>query len=440
MNELKVLDQKEFARRRKQLMRMMGPNSLAILPSATVKFRNADAEFPYRQNSDFFYLSGFPEDNAVVVLAPGREHGEYILFNQERDKKIEIWTGRRAGQDDAVEQYGADDSFPMSDIDEVLPGLLEQADRVYYTMGCDPDFDQRVLGWVNHIRKHGRGGARTPDEFVALEHTLHDMRLYKSRYEQKVMRHAAKVSANAHKSAMRACKPGMYEYELEAIYLHEFKRNDMPPAYTSIVGGGGNACVLHYINNNAELKDGDLVLVDAGGESESYAADITRTFPVNGTFTEAQKEIYQLVLDAQLAAITEVKPGNSWNDPHLAAVRVLTQGLADLGILKGDVETLIEEGAYQTLYMHRTGHWLGMDVHDVGDYKVGDQWRELEPGMVLTVEPGLYIPARSKGVRKRWWDIGVRIEDDVLVTKDGCKVLSDGAPKSVAEIEKWMAG
>lgn len=439
MNELKVSDQKEFAARRKQLMRMMGEGALAILPAATIKYRNRDAEYPYRQDSDFFYLTGFPEDNAVAVLAPGREHGEYILFNQERDKKIETWTGRRAGQEGATEFYGADDAFPISDIDDVLPGLLERCDRVFYTMGCDPDFDQRVLGWVNHIRKYARGGARTPDEFIALEHYLHDMRLYKSKTEQKLMKRAAQVSADAHVQAMKVCKPGMYEYELEAEYLHAFRRHDMQPAYTSIVGGGANACVLHYVNNNAELQDGDLVLIDAGAEHEHYAADITRTFPINGRYSEAQKEIYQIVLDAQYAAIEQVKPGNDWNAPHEAAVRVLTQGLKDLGILKGEVDELIEAGAYQAFYMHRTGHWLGMDVHDVGDYKVDDAWRELEPGMVLTVEPGLYIPAKSKGVRQRWWNIGIRIEDDVLVTKDGYQVLTSGVPKEMDEIEALMA-
>ncbi|MCB1735407.1 MAG: Xaa-Pro aminopeptidase [Gammaproteobacteria bacterium] len=440
MNELRVTDQKEFARRRKQLMRMMGKGALAILPAATIKFRNRDAEYPYRQDSDFYYLTGFAEADSVAVLAPGREHGEYILFSQERDRTIETWTGRRAGQDGAIEYFGADDAFPINDIDDVLPGLLEQCDRVYYTMGCDPDFDGRVLGWVNHIRQHARGGARTPGEFIALEHHLHDMRLYKSRAEIKCMERAAEVSVAAHKRAMRVCKPGMREYELEAEYLHEFRCNEMQPAYTTIVGGGGNACVLHYTANSAKLRDDDLVLIDAGGECDHYAADITRTFPVNGRFSAAQREVYEIVLAAQMAAIDQVRPGNCWNDPHRAAVRVLTEGMVELGLLKGAVDALIEDESYRRFYMHRTGHWLGMDVHDVGDYKVGGAWRQLEPGMVLTVEPGLYIPAKSKGVRKRYWDIGIRIEDDVLVTKDGCKVLTDGAPKTVADIEAWMAG
>lgn len=439
MNELRITDQKEFARRRKQLMRMMGKGALAILPAATIKFRNRDAEYPYRQDSDFYYLTGFAEADAVAVLAPGREHGEYILFSQERDRTIETWTGRRAGQEGAIEYFGADDAFPINDIDDVLPGLLEHSDRVFYTMGCDPDFDARVLGWVNHIRQHARGGARTPGEFIALEHHLHDMRLYKSRAEIKAMTRAAEVSVAAHKRAMRVCRPGVREYELEAEYLHEFRRHEMQPAYTSIVGGGANACVLHYTANSAELADGELVLIDAGGEYDHYAADITRTFPVNGQFSPAQKEVYEVVLAAQQAAIDQVRPGKCWNDPHVAAVRVLTEGMVELGILKGPVDELIEKEAYRRFYMHRTGHWLGMDVHDVGDYKVGEQWRQLEPGMVLTVEPGLYIPAKSKGVRKRYWDIGIRIEDDVLVTKDGCKVLTDGAPKSVADIEAWMA-
>lgn len=430
----------EFQRRRKELMRIMGEGGVAILPSAQLQTRNRDAEFPFRQDSDFQYLTGFPEADAVAVIQPGREHGEYILFSQEREPTLELWTGRRAGQEGACKEYDADDAYPIDDLDEILPGLLENCERVYYTLGCSAEFDQKLIEWVAQLRSKARSGVSAPLEIVALDHVLHDMRLFKSKAEIKLMRKAAKISCDAHKRAMRYCKPKLMEYQLEAEILHEFMHNGArAPAYTSIVGGGENACVLHYIENNDALKDGDLVLIDAGAEYECYAADITRTFPVNGKYSDAQKALYNVVLDAQLAAIEQVQPGNHWNDPHTAAVRVLTQGLLDLGLLSGELEQNIEEETYKRFFMHRTGHWLGMDVHDVGDYKVDEQWRVLEPGMVLTVEPGLYIPSNSKGVAKRWWGIGIRIEDDVLVTKDGHDVLTDGVPKSVDEIEALMA-
>lgn len=432
----------EFLRRRKRLMQMMGKNSVAILPAAPVRMRNRDAEHVYRQDSDFHYLTGFPEPEAVAVLIPKRAHGEYILFCRERDPEMETWHGRRAGLEGAIETYGADDSFPITDIDDILPGLLENCERVFYAMGCNPQFDKQVNGWVNQLRDKARAGVHTPGEFVALDHLLHDMRLYKSRAEISAMRKAAKISAKAHIRAMQLCKPGMMEYEIEAEFQHHFKQNGCFAAYTPIVGGGENGCILHYTENDAELVDGDLLLIDAGAENNLYAADITRTFPINGRFSNEQKALYNIVLDAQLAAIEKVKPGNHWNDPHEAAVKVLTKGLIKLGLLKGNLRTLIKEDAYRTFYMHRTGHWLGMDVHDVGDYKVGDAWRELEPGMVLTVEPGLYVAPGAKvgnrTVAKKWQGIGIRIEDDVLVTKDGCEVLSKDAPKSIEEIESLM--
>jgi len=434
------MDQKEFARRRKQLMHMMGADAIAILPTNPERTRNRDVEYPFRPDSDFFYLTGFPEPEAVAVLAPGRPHGEYLLFCRERDAEKEIWNGRRAGPEGAVERFGADDAFPFSDIDDILPGLLESRERVFYTMGAAPDFDQRLIGWVNGLRSQSRAGKQAPDEFVSLEHFVHDMRLYKSRAEVKVMRQAANIAARAHKRAMQVCRPGMVEYELEAEFLHEFRKAGGEPAYPSIVGGGENACILHYTENNAELRKGDLVLIDAGVEHQCYASDITRCFPVGGRFSKAQRAVYELVLDAQLAAIDEVYPGNTWNAPHDAAVKVLTRGLVKLGLLKGRTPTLIKDQAYRKYYMHRTGHWLGMDVHDVGDYKVGDAWRVLEPGMVLTVEPGLYIAAGTRGAARKWWNIGVRIEDDVLVTRDGHDVLSKNAPKTVDEIEALMAG
>ena len=433
------MDQKEFARRRKQLMHMMGPGAIAILPTNPQQPRNRDVDFPFRPGSDFYYLSGFSEPEAVAVLVPGREHGEYLLFCRDRDPEMEIWNGRRAGPEGAVTDFGADDAFPITDIDDILPGLLESRERVFYTMGATPDFDKRVIDWVNRIRQQSRAGKHAPDEFVSLEHFVHDMRLYKSRAEIKTMRQAANIAARAHKRAMRLCQPGFMEYELEAEFLHEFRKAGGEPAYPSIVGGGGNACILHYTENNAELNDGDLVLIDAGMEHQCYASDITRCFPVNGRFSPAQRTIYELVLEAQSAAIEEVYPGNTWNAPHEAAIKVITRGLVKLGLLKGRPAALIKEQAYRRFYMHRTGHWLGMDVHDVGDYKVGDEWRVLEAGMVLTVEPGLYIQAGSKGVARKWWNIGVRIEDDVLVTHSGHDVLSKNAPKQVDDIEALMA-
>lgn len=434
-----MITQTEFSRRRKQLMRLMGKDSIAIVPTTPELVRNRDVEFPYRADSDFYYLTGFSEPEAVAVLIPGRPHGEFLLFCRERDPTMETWVGPRAGTEGAVDDYGADDAFPIADIDDILPGLMEDREQVFYTMGARPEFDKSVMEWVRRIREGNRRGARTPDKFIALEHLLHDMRLYKNRAEVRAMRKAAKVACSGHMRAMQACRPGMYEYEIEAELLHEFRRAGMVPAYPSIVGGGENGCILHYTRNGDRLEDGDLLLIDAGAEYDCYASDVTRTFPVNGRFTAAQKALYDVVLAAQKAAIRQVRAGNHWNAPHVAAVRTLTRGLLKLGILKGRLADLIRKDAYRRFYMHRTGHWLGMDVHDVGDYKVGGEWRVLEPGMVLTVEPGLYIPAGSRGVAKKWWNIGIRIEDDVLVTRDAPEVLTEAAPKTVAEIEALMA-
>ena len=430
----------EFKRRRKQLMRMMGKNSIAILPSSPELIRNRDVHYNYRPDSDFYYLTGFPEPEAVAVLIPGREQAEYILFCRERDEKKEQWHGSRAGQDGATEQYAADDSFPINDLNDILPRMLEQCERVFYAMGCNPDLDRRLSGWINDIRTHSRSGLTGPIEFLALDHYLHDIRLYKSRSEIKAMRQAAQISGHAHRRVMRSCRPGLMEYEIEAEIIHEcISRGAREQAYPPIVGTGGNSCVLHYMENDDQLVEGDLLLIDAGCELNYYASDITRTIPVNGRFSKPQRQLYELVLAAQYAAIDAVKPGNNWNAPHEAAVLAITEGLVELGILKGDVDKLIEAGDYKRFYMHRTGHWLGMDVHDVGDYKIDGEWRLLEAGMTLTIEPGLYIPANSKKVAKKWWNIGIRIEDDLLVTKEGHEVLSRGAPKTVAEIEAEMA-
>ncbi|MCL4146451.1 UNVERIFIED_CONTAM: hypothetical protein GTU68_009407, partial [Idotea baltica] len=361
-------------------MRMIGNDAIAIVPASTVKVRNRDVEFDYRQDSDFMYLTGFIEPEAVAVLVPGRSQAQFILFCRERDMKMETWNGRRAGQQGAIDHYGADDAFPIGDIDEILPGILEQRERVFYTMGVNAEFDHRVIGWVNQIH-----------EFIALEHLLHELRLFKSGVEISNMKKAAKAAVVGHRRAMKFCQPGVYEYQVEAELLYEFKKAGCDTAYPSIVGGGENGCILHYTDNKDVLNDGELLLIDAGAEYQGYASDITRTFPINGVFSEPQLELYNLVLDAQYAAIDAVQPGNHWNDPHEAAVKVLTKGMVKLGLLKGRPAQLIKDGEYRRFYMHRTGHWLGLDVHDVGDYKIEEQWRLFEPGMVLTVEPGIYI-------------------------------------------------
>lgn len=434
------MDMKEFQRRRKKLMDLMGNESIAIIPTASVYIRNRDVEFPFRPDSDFYYLTGYSEPEAVAVLIPDRDHGEFVLFCRENDPVMETWNGRRSGIEGAVDRYGADDAFPVSDLDEILPGLLENRERIYYTMGNNVAFDQRVLGWVNQVRKRARTGVNAPDEFISLNHFVHEMRLYKSRAEIAAMRKAARISAQAHKRAMQVCRAGMMEYQIEAELKYIFTQlGAREPAYPPIVGGGANSCILHYTENNHVLRDGEVLLIDAGSEYKNYASDISRTFPVNGKFSRPQRDVYDIVLKAQLAAIARVKPGNHWDEPHTAAIEVLTAGMIDLGILKGKLKDQIKDQGYTKYYMHRTGHWLGMDVHDVGDYKVEGEWRTFEPGMVLTVEPGMYLPAGSKGLARKWWNIGVRIEDDILVTASGNEVLSKDVPKTVDAIEALMA-
>jgi len=430
---------KEFAKRRQQLMEIMGQNSIAILPNAEVSSRNRDVDYPYRSDSNFHYLSGFDEPESVIVIVPGRPHGEYLLFCRERKLEKEIWNGYRAGQEGAIKNFDADDSYPISDLDDILPGLLEEREKVFYTMGNIASFDQRIVGFLNHLRQATRQGKHSPTEIIELDHCLNELRLFKSSAEIRAMRKAGEISAKAHIRAMQFTQPGHWEYQVEAEIIHEFMINNCrSSAYPSIVGGGENGCILHYIENNHRLKNNDLLLIDAGAEYDFYAGDITRTFPVNGKFTPSQKALYTIVLNAQKAAIAAVKPGNHWNQPHEAAVRVLTAGLIDIGLLEGELEELIENHSYREFYMHRTGHWLGMDVHDVGDYKVGGEWRLLEPGMVLTVEPGIYI-RDLEHIPKKWHFIGIRIEDDVLVTKTGNEVLSALAPKEIDAIETLMA-
>ncbi len=428
----------ELKRRRRALMRTMGDNAIAVIPAARTAMRNRDSNYPYRADSNLLYLSGFDEPEALMVLVPNRKAGQYIMFCRERDPLQETWHGRRLGVEDAPAALNADDAFPISDIDDILPGLLENKQSVFHTLGKDQAFDAQLLGWLNKARssRHREGG--DPDSFISLDYHVHEMRLHKSRAELAMMRSAAKLSAAAHKRAMNAARPGKYEYELEAELIAKYTANGATHAFLPIVGGGENGCILHYTENNDVLCDDELVLIDSGAEVGGYAGDITRTFPVNGVFTEAQKTVYNIVLEAQLAAIAAVKPGNHWNDPHDAAVKILTRGLRDIGVLKGKLPKLLKEEAYKPYYMHRTGHWLGMDVHDVGEYKIAGEWRLLEPGMVLTVEPGLYL-GHSRKIPKAFRNIGIRIEDDVAVTRQGCEVLSSGVPKTVEAIEAFMA-
>lgn len=433
------MKQSEFKKRRKQLMQRIGKGNIALIGSASTRTRNRDVDYPFRQDSDFYYLTGFNEPEALAVFIPGREQGEYLLFCREFDEKKALWEGAHAGLEGATKHFEADDAFPIDDLNDILPGLLENKTKVFYPMGRDSDLDHSLLEWIKHIRSQSRNGAVAPGELVSLEHILHEMRLFKSTAELKLMRRAADVSAAAHASAMQKCKPGLYEYQVEAELLYHFAQNGLRAvAYPSIVAAGKNACVLHYTENTDKIKSGDLLLIDAGAECDHYAADITRTFPVSGRFTEPQKQLYQLVLDAQTAALEQIKPGVPWNLAHEASVEVLTKGLVALGLLKGKVSKLIKDEKYKQFYMHRIGHWLGMDVHDVGDYKINQEWRLLEPGMVLTVEPGLYIPVDCKTVDAKWRGIGIRIEDDVLVTAQGHEVLTGGVPKTIADIEALM--
>ncbi len=428
------MQSKEFAQRRQHLLEHMGEGAIAILPTAPERVRNRDVLYPFRPDSDFYYLTGFAEPEAVLVLVPGREHGESILFCRERDPDMETWNGLRAGPDGVRELCGVDDAFPIDDIDDILPGLLERTERVFYTMGNYADFDTRLVGWMNQLRARARSGVHMPGELVSLEHVLHDMRLIKSRAELAVMRRAAELTARAHEQAMRLCRPGLHEYQLQAAITGLFENERGTHAYPPIVGGGANGCILHYIDNAAPLNDGELVLIDAGAELDYYAADVTRTFPVNGRFTAPQRDLYEVVLAAQKAAIEAVRVGNHWNMPHEAALNVLSQGLIDLKLLAGPLDRVIEEQSYRRFFMHRTGHWLGMDVHDVGDYRIGEAWRVLEPGMVMTIEPGLYVRA-ADDIDERWWNIGIRIEDDVAVNRKGPQVLSGGVLREIEDIE-----
>ena len=430
-----------FSERRHRLASQM-QKGVAIIPTAPERVRNRDAHYPYRFDSYFYYLTGFAEPEAVLVIVAGadKDVSKSILFCREKNIEYEIWNGFRYGPEAAREAFEFDETYPIAKLDEMLPRLLADQPAVFCALGDDTAWDTRVIGWVNQVRQQSRSGTTAPAEIRDIRLLLDEMRLFKSAEELQVMRRAAEISGGAHRRAMQNTRPGMSEYEVEADLMHEFRRHGaQAPAYTSIVAGGANACVLHYVDNNARLKAGELLLIDAGCELDGYAADITRTFPVNGKFNPAQRDLYELVLSAQAAAISAVRPGNTWDAPHNAALQVLAQGFIDLGLCQGSVDEVIQSEDYKRFYMHRTGHWLGLDVHDVGEYKRNGDWRPVQPGMTLTVEPGCYVrPADN--VPKHFWNIGIRIEDDVVVTETGCEVLTGAAPKTVAEIEELMHG
>ena len=435
-----MIGNREYARRRRQLMRLAGNDAIVIVPAAPERIRNNDATYPYRQDSDFHDLCGFPEPDAVLALLPGREPAETILFCRERDPVREAWDGPSLGPEGAVEVCGLDDAFPVEDIDDILPGLIEGRSRVYYHFGRDSEFDLKLIGWIKRVQTLRGPLARAPHEFVALSHLLHDLRLFKSRDELALMRQAAAIAGEGHRRAMRAAKPGLFEHQVEAELIHAFRSAGAVPSYEPIVGGGANACVLHYRANNARLRDGDLLLIDAGAEYACYASDITRTFPVSGRFSADQRALYEVVLAAQDAAIAQVRAGKGWAEPHDAAVAVIAAGLCELGLLPGKPAAAVASGAYKRFFPHKTGHWLGLDVHDVGDYRVDGEPRQLEPGMVMTVEPGIYIAPDAADVEPRWRGLGIRIEDDVAVTRGAPEILTLGVPRTVAEIEAHMAG
>ena len=422
-----------YANRRRRLAEAIGVG-VAVVPTAPERVRNRDSHYPYRFDSHFYYLSGFTEPEAALVLLPGKS----ILFCRSRNEEREIWEGFRYGPEAARERFGFDEAHPIGKLDEEMTRLLENQPALYYPMGADPEWDARAIRWLNVVRARVRAGIAAPERVHDVRAVIDDMRLVKDAHETRLMRRAARIAAQAHRRAMQRARPGRFEYEVEAELLYEFRRGGAQfPAYSPIVAGGANACVLHYVFNDAPLHDGDLLLIDAGCELDGYASDLTRTYPVNGRFSAAQREVYEIVLAAQRAALESVRPGKAWNDPHDAAVKVLAQGMLDLKLLSGDLQEILEKETYKRFYMHRTGHWLGLDVHDAGDYKRQGNWRALAPGMTLTVEPGLYIRA-ADDVPERLRNIGIRIEDDVAVADAGCEVLTAEAPKAIADIEALM--
>jgi Xaa-Pro aminopeptidase len=434
--DMYATDSAVYQARRDRLARSIGAG-VAVIPTAPERLRNRDSHYPYRFDSHFYHLTGFGEPEAALVVVAG-DAPKSILFCRERNEERETWDGFRWGPQAACERFGFDEAHPIGALDEMLAQMLENQPALLYPLGADSEWDARAMRWLNAVRAKARAGVQAPERIQDVRALLDEMRLIKDAHELALMRRAASISSAAHRRAMQATRPGRYEYEIEAELLYEFRRNGAQfPAYWPIVAGGPNACVLHYVSNDAQLRDGDLLLIDAGCELEGYASDITRTFPVSGRFGGAQRDVYQLVLAAQSAAMDEIRPGSTWNAPHDAAVRVLAQGMLDLKLLAGSLDQALEKESYKRFYMHRTGHWLGLDVHDAGEYKRDGQWRALAPGMTLTVEPGLYIRA-ADDVPERLRDIGVRIEDDVLVTDAGCEVITQGTPKQTAEIEALM--
>lgn len=428
-----------YRERRDRLLGQL-THGIAVIATSPVRPRNRDSSYPYRFDSYFYYLTGFAEPEAVMVIVAENQQGnaEQILFCREKNLEREIWDGFRYGPDAARAQFKFDSAYPISQLDEMMPKLLANQSTVYTMIGQDVGWDTKMTGWINRVREQTRSGIAAPDTLADVRKVLDEMRLFKDEHELTLMRHAAKIATDAHRRAMKYTKPNLFEYEIEAEILHEFRRQGaFAPAYTPIVAGGANACILHYIENNTRLNPGDLLLIDAGCEYGGYASDITRTFPINGQFTAVQRDLYQLVLSAQHSAIEAVQPGRTWDDPHQAALTVLAQGFIDLGLCQGSIEAVIESGDYKQFYMHRTGHWLGLDVHDAGEYKQAGAWRELKPGMVLTVEPGCYIRPADH-VPDHFWNIGIRIEDDVLVTPSGHEILTAAVPKAIIEIEELM--
>ncbi len=435
-----MLNSAIHASRRSRLISLM-QRGIAVLPTAPEMLRNGDAHYPYRFDSHFYYLTGFDEPEAVLVLVAGQDDDsppQAILFCREKNPEREIWEGYRHGPEAAMEKFGFDATFPIAQLDDKLIELMGNQPALFHPVGHEAAWDARLLGLRSRVQEKVRSGVAAPDEIHDVRALLDEMRLIKDSSEIVIMRRAAAISGAAHIRAMRATRPGVMEYEIEAELLHEFRKSGaQAPAYTPIVAGGANACVLHYVGNDMQLKDGDLLLIDAACELDGYAADITRTFPVNGKFSAAQKDVYEMVLAAQAAAIAAARPGNHWNEPHDAALRVIAQGLIDFKLCSGSLDAVLESESYKRFYMHRTGHWLGMDVHDVGAYKVEGKWRALQPGMAFTVEPGCYIRA-ADDVPEALWNIGIRIEDNVVVTAQGCEVLTEAAPKTVAAIEELM--
>lgn len=428
-----------YAKRRHEVFQQMSEHSITVLTSAPSQFRNSDTEYPYRQDSHFYYLTGFDESDAIAVLLKKQGICRFILLCQDKDPLVEQWTGKRIGIQDAIKEYGADEAYPINEQDIRLPELFAGTKIAYLLINNYPLFDKKIFSWLKTLHKKVRQGVMVPTQLMDFRQIIDEQRLIKSKEEIETMRKACEISAQAHIQAMEHCQVGLYEYELEAVLLNTFYRHGSRyPAYSSIVATGTNACTLHYTRNNCVIKNNDLVLIDAGAEYHYYAADITRTFPANGKFTASQQAIYELVLASQQAAISQIAKGVHWNKAQETILKVLVRGLVDLKILKGDVSTLIEEKAYLPFYMHNSGHWLGMDVHDVGEYKIEGDWRPLKPGMVFTIEPGLYISENNTQVSPEWRGIGVRIEDDVLVTEQGIEILTEGVPKAVNEIEKLM--